>query len=201
MKVEQNKTLGIVVNVNVPANAEEFDQMAGRPGACVDDANRNVIYRSWNHDFRKELCATLEKETGEERHSETTGEGDKAKKVYTEKEQAYVNRLIGENHIDEEKLQLTANAVAKDIIFDPAPSERSKKVPQNIQNAANSILAAVEAGESTAETSMEKFQNALGIEDFATSFGEFGEASVIKALLAHARKLEAEAAAQRNAFV
>jgi hypothetical protein len=45
MKQEKYSSLSLDVLVNVPADAAEFDTLAERIGACVDEANSNIVYR------------------------------------------------------------------------------------------------------------------------------------------------------------
>ena len=190
MKTYTNKTLGFTANLKVPETAEEFDQLAGKVGACCEDATKNVIYRSWNHKFRAALCLAVEEESNIKRKTKVTGEGDAAKEVFDEKEQEYINRVIGEG-FDEDKIQLIANSVSAEVKFDPTPSERKKKAPKEIVNNAKAMLAAVAAGDSTAERIATNFSSALGV-TFSEAYGEVNEESVIAALLAYKAKQDAE---------
>lgn len=45
-------TLGFKLGFNVPSTVEEFDQLAKRSGAALDEAIKNVIYRSVMNVFR-----------------------------------------------------------------------------------------------------------------------------------------------------
>lgn len=193
MKQHLNNTLGLSVSVEVPENSEEFDKLAGRPGACVDEANRNVLYRGWNHEFRATLCEELAKETGVERKTKTVGEGDNAKEVPAETEKVYYNRLIAEGHIDTEKAQEIATRIAPSIKFDPAPAQRSKKAPKEIEAAATNILAAIEAGQTDEATVKSKIAKALEIEDFDAVYGEeLSQETLVAALVADKEKQDRE---------
>lgn len=183
-KIYTNTTLDCTFPVKVPSTADEFDQMAGRKGACVEEAIRNIIYRSVNHEFRAKLCAKLEEYTGIPRETKTTGEGDSAKTEYTETEKKYKARLILSGAVDQEKCQIFANEIAKEIKFDPSPSKRRGGPTKEIQVAAESILNAIEMGQSSGDIVSAKIAAKLGIEDFVASFGEFNEASLIQALIA-----------------
>jgi hypothetical protein len=194
MKTYMNKSLGQTVPVQVPSNAEEFDQLAGRTGACVDEANRNVIYRGWNHAFREAFCDALEQETGIEREGEDQGEGDKKKFVYTEKEQPYINRLLSTGAISEEAMQQIASTVGEGIKFDPSPSTRSKKAPKEIVALVDNAFIAIEDdGHALTE---EKFAGnlaqRLGIDTFESQFGELTKESAITALQAIKEKEQRE---------
>lgn len=183
-KVYTNTTLDCTFPVKVPSTADEFDQMAGRKGACVEEAIRNIIYRSVNHEFRAKLCAKLEEHTGIPRETKTTGEGDSAKTEYTETEKKYKARLILSGAVDQERCQIFANEIAKEIKFDPSPSKRRGGPTKEIQIAAESILNAIEMGQSSGDIVSAKIAAKLGISDFVASFGEFNEASLIQALVA-----------------
>lgn len=45
MKVQEQKTLGLVAPIEVPTTVAEFDKLAKREGACLEEAVNNVIYR------------------------------------------------------------------------------------------------------------------------------------------------------------
>ena len=193
--IYMNNTLDLTFPVTVPKTASAFDRMAGRTGACVEEAVRNVIYRGVNHDFRAALCERLEAETGEPRKSHEEGEGEKKRTVYDETEKQYKARLIVEGHTDDEQCQLFANEIGKTIVFDPSPSSRSKKAPKEIENAADNLLAAIEGdstGSTTAETVAGKIASRLGIAAFADSFGEWSRDSLIAALVALKEKEDRE---------
>lgn len=196
MKAYQNKTLGQTVTLQVPETAEEFDSLAGATGLCVKDANRNVIYRQWNHEFRKAFCDALENETGIARKTKTVGEGDKAKEVFDETEAEYLNGLELGKHIDEERMSQIAQEVAAEVKFDPTPSTRSKKIPKEITNAAAGLMAAVNAGETDAKKLAKNFEKVLGIESFTVAFGEVSEDSLAAALLADKEKTDRERSAK-----
>lgn len=198
MKAYQNTTLGLRFEVMVPETAEEFDNMAGLKGQCAAEAIRNVIYRTVNHEFRKAFCERLEKETGVPRKIKEVKRGDKVVEEYDETEQTYYNRLLAAKDIDEERAQLIANEIGKTLVFDPSPTTRSAKVPKELQDACNGILAAVEAKTTTAATVMAKFAAALGIESFEASYGAFNEESLIRALIADRDKQHRE---RLNKFV
>lgn len=198
MKKYQNTTLGLQIVIDVPETAEEFDKLAGRTGACVEEAVRNVIYRSVNPEFRRNLCERLEKETGIERASKTTGEGDDAKTVYTQTEKEYYNSFLVDGHIDEETAQMYANEIAATLTFDPSPTTRAKKAPKEIETAARHIMDAIKSGTTDEDTVKSKFVAVLGIESFDASFGDLTEESLVRALVADKEKQDRE---RTNKFV
>lgn len=182
--VYTNSTLDCTFPIRVPSTAEEFDQLAGRKGACLEEAIRNIVYRSVNHEFRAALCKKLEEHTGIPREGREVGEGDKKRTEYTETEKKYKARLILGGHVDQETCQLFANEIAKTLKFDPSPGKRRGGPSKEIQVAAESILNAISLGQSTAEIVSAKIAAKLGLGDFASSFGEFNESSLVAALVA-----------------
>lgn len=182
--VYTNSTLDCTFPVRVPATAEEFDRLAGRTGACVEEAIRNVVYRSVNHDFRKQLCAKLEEHTGVAREHKLVGEGENKRKEYTESEKKYKARLILSGKVDQETCQLFANEIAKNLKFDPSPSKRRGGPSKEIRGAAENILQAIAMNQSSAAIVGAKLAGKLGLQSFEAVYGEFNEDSLIAALVA-----------------
>lgn len=66
MKNRPISTLGFKdLSYDVPSDASEFDTLAGRVGACVDEANANVVYRGTLTDFRAAFLHGLHVGEGE----------------------------------------------------------------------------------------------------------------------------------------
>lgn len=101
MKQTQYDSLGLKVLVNAPETAEEFDNLAGKIGACVEEAVNNVAYRDTLADFRSTFCEALEAETSIPRTREQalvdgkpkTTEDGKPILVFTESEGKYISRI------------------------------------------------------------------------------------------------------------
>lgn len=183
MKPYQNSTLGFTLLLQAFATAEEFDQAGGRVGLCVEEANRNLIYRSWNPEFRDTFCEELEKLSKINRKTKVEKKADGTDKiVIDEKEVAYVNRVRLESDLTEEDLQELAERVASGIKLDPSPSTRSKKAPKEIVAAAETIMSNIEAGATTALIVGGKFADKLGIDDFVAAYGEVSVESLTMAL-------------------
>jgi hypothetical protein len=190
--VYTNSTLDCTFPIKVPSSAEEFDLLAGRKGACLEEAIRNVIYRSVNHEFRGLLCDKLEKHTGIEREFKMEGDGEKKRKVFTESEKKYKARLILGGQVDQETCQLFANEIAKELRFDPSPSKRRGGPSKEIQAAVESILQAIAMGQSTKEIVGAKLAGKLGLINFESAYGEFNEASLTAAMVALEEKEKRE---------
>lgn len=62
MQTVQVNSLGFKLNYDVPASVDEFDRLAKRTGAALDEANKNVIYRSVLNQFRDGFLHGLDAE-------------------------------------------------------------------------------------------------------------------------------------------
>ena len=91
MTIDTN-VFGLEINVNVPFNTvEEFDNLAGKAGACLAEATNHVIAHKHLGRVRAVVCKKLEELSGIVREYTTTEDG-KSKK-YTESEQTYFRRV------------------------------------------------------------------------------------------------------------
>ena len=120
MKVETN-VFGLEFDVNVPFNSvEEFDNLAGKAGACLVEATNHVIAHKHLGRVRAAVCKKLEELSGIER-TFTTSEDGKSKK-YTESEQTYFRRVTAEMGGSEDwdnilaELKATAEAVKFELV-------------------------------------------------------------------------------------
>lgn len=157
MKQAQNETLGFKLNVQVPDSVEEFDRLAGRQGAALDEATKNVMYRGWNADFRRKLIDSLEKQFTDIKRA-VVGKGPKRKKDgiepdIFESEQKYLDRVIAGGHPLVE-LQPMAEQVAAGIAFDPSAAERSTKVGKEYLELADGVIAKGNDAVETATTKL-----------------------------------------------
>ena len=93
MKVD-TQVFGLKFDVELPFNSvEEFDQLAGKAGACLDEAVQHVIAHKHLTRVRSAVVSKLEKLTGIERGKTTDESGKNVK--YTESEQVYFRRCTG----------------------------------------------------------------------------------------------------------
>lgn len=139
MKSTEIKSLGFVLNVQTPSSADEFDQLAKRVGACLDEAVNNVLYRSYLAEFRDEFCDALAKQTGIERKEKITGKTKAGNDivVYAETEVEFVERVAAEKGVEVASFAGLASEVAAKITFDPSATERkagAKKVAKTYLN-------------------------------------------------------------------
>lgn len=167
MKSQIVKTLGYQITVSVPDSVEEFDRLAKAVGTCLEQANRNVIYRSVLAEFRSLFCDTLEtitkisrktKDTGKTRKVKTEGpdgsvtETEEAIVVWAETETEYEDRVIQTIASSEgttaeavkTRFQATADKLAATLRFDPSESEKApagpKKVPAAMLTVAQKLI-------------------------------------------------------------
>jgi len=176
MKDYKNTSLGIETFTKVPENEEEYNNLGG-PGACVKSAVKHVMASVWAPKFRTAFCEALEKATG-------------CRRFDNETETVYKNRMIRDGHSSQEACQALGEVVAETLVFDPSPSTRGKKVPQEILDAVEGILAALADPEhrATVDSISAKLAAKLGVESFQASFGKFSPDSIAAALMAIAAK-------------
>ena len=160
------KTLGFTININVPSSVEEFDQLAKKVGACLNEAVKNVIYRGVLNTFRAKFVEAVEAETSIARKTKPTGkfEKDDAGKdtevpilVYAETEGDYFDRVLANPDAPRTLESFTdlANRIAADLVFDPSESEKKpagpKKLSKAVLDAAKTII---DAGKADAVAAM-----------------------------------------------
>lgn len=63
MKPYSQKFLGLSITIQVPESAEEFDQMSGQVGSCVESAVAQEVLHGYGGKFRNKFAEALEKET------------------------------------------------------------------------------------------------------------------------------------------
>jgi len=170
MTTTKVRTLSFNLDVNVPDSVEEFDQLAGRQGACLEQAVLNIIYRSVLAQFRASFCEALEESTGIARETKDTGRTRKVKTehadgsvteeteavlVYSETEVEYVDRVfatIAQRDGSSIDAVVAANAtlaqnIASKIDFDPSERAASggtaapKKVGKTFMALAEKLIA------------------------------------------------------------
>jgi hypothetical protein len=153
MKELQFDSLGLKGKVQVPENAAEFDQLAKREGACVEEAVNNVLYRGVLADFRSAVVAELVKETNKPLNTKPHPDGKKDTagnilQVVDETEAKYINRVaaeLGKNvsdfqYLADRVMELKDETGAPVVAFDPTQRERKAPVAagptkQDIANA------------------------------------------------------------------
>lgn len=158
MKEVSNKCVGVSYRLQVPETAEEYDHAAGKIGACVESANKNVIYRSTNAQFRAAFAAAVEDETGIERETAKVGsktvtddDGNETTEDvygYSETEKAYLDRVYAELGLGDEDAIMSkfgdiVASIEAELVFDPSERERAtkeRKPRKAFLNIANAVL-------------------------------------------------------------
>ena len=171
------KSLGMDFTIQVPSSVEEFDQLAGREGATLDEAINNVLYRSFHAEFRptflhgsEELgIEGIEKQTGIERRTKvvTPAKTDEAGKVtedeviaYDESEANYFKRVCAEKGVESTHFQPYAQEVASLLKFDPKKAPRQSSGPKKVAKQYLDAAAQIEK-EGRLETSAANLQSKL----------------------------------------
>lgn len=143
------------ITLGVPETLEEYDQLAKRSGACVEDAVDYTIFHCTLGEVREAFCDAITKETGIARREigtgEFTGEGEnKTEVTKTERPDDFYRRVCAEKGLNPDAEPFAAIATSlsvggnAEVKFDPAVAARTgkpKKLPDDYRNAATKILA------------------------------------------------------------
>lgn len=191
MKKVEYKSLGVTIPVSVPESVDEYNKLAGRDNAVLDDATDSTVYRSVLNVFRESFVAGIVAATGIARKVtyKTDADGnnllneEKQPIVDTEESAAtYIKRVAGDTP---EKYQDIANTIAATLVFDPKVKERNaagpKELAKRYKEAAQSII---DAGVDVAQAVAEGLSTKLGItvEIFLAEDGTINAAPTIEAL-------------------
>ena len=142
-------SLGYKLSFEGPKTVEEYDQKAGRVGACLEDACDNTIYRSTLPEWQDEFAKKVEELTGQTRGTDaaaTERAKSRAKdpsKIndVPEKVKAFVQRVTaGMSETDKNALTKLAQDVANTITVDPSPSKRARGPGKDLLAKADSLL-------------------------------------------------------------
>lgn len=143
------KILGLPVSVGVPESIAEFDQLAGKEGEALDQANTNVLYRSVFTEVRSSFTEALETQTGIARKTKPgkiKKNGEPGEDQWDETEMDYFDRVVAESNGSKEDYLSLITEVASKIPFDPAAKERAASKPKTLAKvyltAAQSIIEA-----------------------------------------------------------
>lgn len=169
MKNNKVSMLGLELLVAVPETIEEFDTLAGKPGAALASAIANEIYRGVLTEARSEFCGLLEDYSGIPRATKESGRTRKKDDgstepvlVFAETEADYVKRVIAELTVKANNGKPTDQQVEeipwksefaplvarlsvggdKEVKFDPKATERkSNKIEKRFLDGADNIIA------------------------------------------------------------
>lgn len=132
-KPYETNSLGYKLKFNGPAAVEEYDQAAGRVGACLEDACDNTIYRGTLPEWQAAWAKRLEEMTGIKRgidQAATDRARARSKKPdevadVPEKVKAFDARVKASmSDADKAALNSVAQEVADSIVIDPSPAKR-----------------------------------------------------------------------------
>jgi hypothetical protein len=180
MKQTNIRSLGFSqLTVSVPDSYEEFDRLAKRAGAALDEAVKNVLYRSTLASFRDLFTEELQTYSGVERKTKPVLNKDGSPKldedkneisVYDQTENDYfdtaVAHLAASKGVDRDTIISELTSLAQSVLdklpFDPSATERAsagpKKVAKTYIEVAEKLIA-----EGRAETVAAKLSELLGI--------------------------------------
>lgn len=149
---------GCLVWDNLPfQNAEdvaEFDRLAGKEGACLEEANANVTYRGGVLGKARDLLVEMiAAKTGIAQNFTVKKvkrkDGTESEVKEYEKDSDYVERVVAQLGVTEEafaaQYQTEAAAITAAVAFDPKASTRTgapKKLPDMYKDAAAKLVAA-----------------------------------------------------------
>jgi hypothetical protein len=157
MKTATFKSLGLTVTLSVPNTASEFDSLAKRDGACLDEAVRNVVYRGSLAEFRDVLLHgrkasadgtqaaivgmdeifKMERETvpvlDDKGNPKKNAKGEELS-VYSkdDSEEKFFKRIVASHNISEADQQKLADVVSAALVFDPSAAERKPAAPKKL---------------------------------------------------------------------
>ena len=153
------------INFSFPSNAAEWDQLAGKDGACFEEACDNYAYRcslaEWRHSFLHGVKATntqsaipgVEQLTGIKRLTEVTKGKTKDLTSYAEKESTYLARVLAtvkdptanpEVTWSLTDFAATAQFIADSIKFDPTEAVKGtpkSKISKEVATSVAKLLA------------------------------------------------------------
>lgn len=190
MKTVNVNTLGIEYSVQVPESVEEYNLLAKRENAVLDDAIENVWYRGGAAKARDVLYDGILKAKGLSRPTEEKKLKDgTVKNVEVDATRPNILAALGDEPI--ENYAYVLEEWSKTFAFDPSVAERSAAatMTKGVENALKKI---VEAG--AVPTAAQKLASVLGAPVEATEDG-------VKAALItlDQRRREAERAAKKAA--
>jgi phage FluMu gp28-like protein len=133
MKAFAFTSAGLSGTVSIPETVEEFNALAKREGACLDEAVSNVLYRSVFNDFREDVVDAIVAAYGIPQktvdHPTKKKEDGSPEQVVDPKDSGarYINRAAAELGVAVTEFQNIANEVCKKLTFDPSQRERKAK--------------------------------------------------------------------------
>jgi hypothetical protein len=147
--VYETNSLGYKLSFNGPKSVEDYDQKAGRVGACLEDACDNTIYRGTLPEWQDAFAAAVEEKlkvkrgvdnTATERAKSRAKDPSKIQDV-PEKVKAFIQRVTaGMSEQEKGELTVLAQSIANNIVVDPSPSKRARGPGKDLLAKADSLL-------------------------------------------------------------
>lgn len=209
MQTITNASLGFKLNLSVPSTVEEFDNLAKKEGACLTSATMNVVYRSWNNQFRAKFAEFIESATSIKRITEVVlGKDGQPKKdadgevveKYNETEAVYIDRVMAQLVHDGKAATVEAalssyaadaQRIADGIAFDPSETEKAPAGPKKPSKKYLAVAEEIEKRGRLAEMA----------EKLATYLGHAVDADLNSVALAIGEKVRVDAEKAANEFL
>lgn len=173
MKSVQVSSLGFDLNKSVPETVAEYDSLAKREGACLDDAVNSTLYRGTFAEFRnlflhgrdaegdQPAFEGVEQLTGIKRHTKTVknAKGEESE-AWDETEGEYWKRVVAQNFGGDadaavNHFQSVAQSAMDIAAFDPSVKERKSAGPKTVAKTYTKLATqAVETGKGEKLASM-----------------------------------------------
>ena len=145
----ETNSLGYKLSFKGPNSVEDYDQKAGRVGACLEDACDNTIYRGTLPEWQDAFAAAVEEKLKVKRGIDQAAT-DRAKsrakdpskiQDVAEKVKAFVQRVTaGMSEVEKGELTALAQQIANNITVDPSPSKRARGPGKDLLAKADSLL-------------------------------------------------------------
>lgn len=177
------KTLDFTGKFLGPATADEYDRLAGKPGACVEAAMQQYCFHDRGPDAKTKFAEKLEAylanhapegttpEVRAFRMEKSTKDGNADKKVFTESEKKFFDRVFAAGLIPQEDAQAIFDEVNAELGDYSAAKVSSRKPGEEYYKQARPVFTRATASDANREAFLAKATANLG-QSFETVFGE-----------------------------
>lgn len=191
------RVMGVEVIVMVPNTLEGLCDWAGGPDVVYKAALKNILYHGFSPNVRAAFAEALEEETGVARRQQVDNDGTpkvrkrkeedengneiEVEEPVLETEQDYLNFVLAEGKVTPDRVNSLMQEVADASDPKPRPSQ-GRKPSKAAMSFAAKYLAAVEAGNKTAEQFIAIFESKNGMKFSDIGDGEFNQENVARAI-------------------
>ncbi len=173
MVTKQCDSLGLKFNVSVPADVAEYDTLAKRPGACLNDAISSTLYRSTFADFRWKFVQAIEEMAKKDpriplmtRTKVKAEDGTESEEI-TETEAKYWKRVKAALGLETDEaaqtfFATTISEIEKTLKCDPSLREKSEKAPSISKQITEMVDGVLAKGDATAAKFAKRLSKELG---------------------------------------